>query len=472
MSKKKLLSILFSVLWCTGWCQWDSEINRILQKYPATAELGIAIMDEKGELLYERNSEQNFIPASLQKIITNFATLEMLGEDYEFSTQIGYTGSILPDGNLTGDLIIYGNGDPSLGSERFQKRPQIRQLLKDITRFVKKKGITCIDGKVICDASYFGTDGTIHSWSWNDIGNYYACNTWSINLHENYYNLYFQLQNNRSVAPQIISHSPFIPNLEFINELQTGTRGSGDQSYIFGAPYTYQRYIRGSLPQGATTFRIKGSIPNSPKYFAELISGQLLADGISNNGADVEFNQPIDMHEKIAQIKSPLLKELVRSANLESINLYCEAFLVAMGQGSRHRGIQMEKTYLSAIGIDTSDIYIEDGSGLSFWNSMSPEDFVQLLRHLYLVYGAGLGNYFPEAGKTGTLYYMFKGMQANGKLWAKTGSMQQVMNYAGFTKAASGKVLFFCIISNRHQESNRKIRRIHQELMNTIYVKG
>lgn len=456
---------------CSLYGQLSSKIEALIKKFPSNTEVGISIMDDTGKSIYGKNANQNFIPASLQKIVTNFAVLETLGEDYKYTTKIGYTGQILPDGNLTGDLIIYGNGDPSLASERYQKRMQLDDLVDYIASTLKEKGITCIDGKIISDASYYGTDGTIHSWAWNDIGNYYACNTWSVNVHENYYKLYFQLQSSQQKQPRIIRHEPTIPGIEFKNELFSGPSGSGDQSYIFGAPYTYNRIIRGSLPVGARTFRIKGAIPDSPKFLADLVSQALDKKEISNNGSDVEFDKKIKL-EEIINLPSPPLKELVKSANLESINLYCESFLVTLGEGSRSRGIKNAKLFLHNNGIDTSDIYIEDGSGLSVWNNISPADFTTLLSKLHDKYGSRLGQFFPEAGKSGTLSYMFKNMQAYGKLWAKTGSMQQVMNYAGFTKAKSGRWLFFSIIANRHQVSNRRIRSIHEQIMNTIYTEG
>ncbi len=451
--------------------QLASKIDHLLNdKILASAEVGICVLDSKGELLYGRNNKRNFIPASLQKIITNFTALEVLGENYQFSTEIGYTGTILPDGNLIGDIVIYGNGDPSFGSERFQKRPQIATIVQEIVKFIKNKGITCIDGYIISDASYYGTDGTIHSWAWNDLGNYYACNTWSINIHENYYNLYFNLQTSLQKQPKIIGLSPYIPNLTFKNELVSGPANSGDESYIFGSPYTYNRIVRGSLPIGSGDYKIKGSIPDSPLFFAQLVSQELTKNRISNSGAKVEYDQSIKMNEIVLKIKSPMLKDLVQSANLESINLYCESFLTALGKGNRNKGIKETKKFLANNQIDTSGIFIEDGSGLSFWNNISPDNFAHLLLKLNTKYGNKLQFYFPKAGVSGTLSYLFKDKEANGKLWAKTGSMQQVMNYAGFTIGKSGKLTTFCIIINRHMAPNKDIRKIEEEIMNIIYL--
>lgn len=469
---RRSISFVLILFFLGGNAQLSDKLNLLIAKYPANTEIGISIINAEGKSIFEHKAKQNYIPASLQKIITNFAAYEILGKDYQFTTAVGYTGEILPDGNLTGDIIIYGNGDPSLASERYRKRPQLEEVVRTISRFVKNKGITCIDGKVVTDASYYGTDGTIHSWAWNDIGNYYACNTWSVNIHENYYNLFFQLQESERKPPKILGYEPIIPGLTFTNELVTGPVGSGDKSYIFGAPYTYKRFIRGSLPAGTRTFKIKGSMPNSPLLLAQLVQQELLTQGITVTGSTVEFDQQVEIKEGIGEIKSPRLKDLIQSANLESINLYCESFLVAMGNGSRPEGIKAVKKFLAEKGIDTNDVFIEDGSGLSVWNHLSPEDFTTLLAKLHLKYGDQLKQFFPKAGRSGTLSYMFQDLEANGQLWAKTGSMQQVLNYCGFTEAKSGQWLAFCIIANRHQISNRQIRKIHEQIMNTIYLEG
>lgn len=449
------------------------KLDSLLQnEYLQNAEIGISVIGEGGQKLFSLNEDKNLIPASLMKIITNFASLEHLGKEYKYETKISYTGEILPDGNLTGDIVIYGNGDPSLASERYQKRPQLSEVIDDIYKFIAKAGITCIDGNIICDASYFGTDGTIHSWSWNDIGNYYAANTWSINIHENYYNLYFQLQPELDNPPKILRATPKIPGLYFINELKSRPRGSGDQSYIFGSPYTYKRYVRGSLPVGPGNFKIKGSIPDAPYYLAQLIAHKLEISNISNSGPETAYSERVHTDTEIGKFSSPVLSDLVTSANLESINLFCESFLVSIGGGNRKKGIKRVNQFLFLNGIDTSDINIEDGSGLSFWNNISAEDFAILIGGLHDQYGKSLEAYFPEAGVSGTLSYLFRNSEAKGRLWAKTGSMQQVMNYAGFTKAKSGRNISFCIMINRHKVSNRKVRRIEEKLMEAIYLFG
>lgn len=74
---------------------------------------------ESGSSILEYNSNKLLIPASTLKIVTSAAALEMLGADYRFKTQIGYTGELTENNELKGDVVIIGGGDPTLGSMYF-----------------------------------------------------------------------------------------------------------------------------------------------------------------------------------------------------------------------------------------------------------------------------------------------------------------------------------------------------------------
>ncbi|MBI4854268.1 MAG: D-alanyl-D-alanine carboxypeptidase [Acidobacteria bacterium] len=78
---------------------------------------GILFQTLKGDVLLEQNSEQYFNPASVMKIATSLTALEQLGYNYRFNTDIYITGKLDPEGNLQGDLIIAGGGDPAIFSE-------------------------------------------------------------------------------------------------------------------------------------------------------------------------------------------------------------------------------------------------------------------------------------------------------------------------------------------------------------------
>src|ERR1700733_4118038 len=84
------------------------------------AIVSVYVTDTDGNKIYSLNEQYGLAPASTQKIFTSIAALSLLGKDFTYKTEIGYTGNI-QDGYLNGDLIIKGYGDPTFGSWRYMQ---------------------------------------------------------------------------------------------------------------------------------------------------------------------------------------------------------------------------------------------------------------------------------------------------------------------------------------------------------------
>ena len=96
---------------------------------------GIAGIAQAGKLLAEMNSAQALVPASLSKLLTTGAALEILGPEKRFKTELAYRG-LLEKGSLKGNLYILGGGDPSLGSEYTEEQAGL--FLQDWVQAVKQ----------------------------------------------------------------------------------------------------------------------------------------------------------------------------------------------------------------------------------------------------------------------------------------------------------------------------------------------
>jgi D-alanyl-D-alanine carboxypeptidase/D-alanyl-D-alanine-endopeptidase (penicillin-binding protein 4) len=84
------------------------------------ASVSLTVLDAKtGEQVFTANPNMGLAPGSTLKTVTSITAFNILGKDYQFQTQLGYTGAISKDGTLTGDVIIKGGGDPTLGSWRW-----------------------------------------------------------------------------------------------------------------------------------------------------------------------------------------------------------------------------------------------------------------------------------------------------------------------------------------------------------------
>jgi D-alanyl-D-alanine carboxypeptidase/D-alanyl-D-alanine-endopeptidase (penicillin-binding protein 4) len=93
-----------------------------------------------------------------------------------------------------------------------------------------------------------------------------------------------------------------------------------------------------------------------------------------------------------------------------------------------------------------------DGSGMSPDDRIAPRAYAQLLSYASRQpWGAGWRESLPVAGVDGTLANRFKNSPLKGRLWAKTGTLNETAALSGYLTAASGKTLAFSIMVNGHR---------------------
>lgn len=119
----------------------DAATKDLMNSSGAIASnLSFYVSDEDGKLIYEYQGNKGFSTASTQKIFTAAAALETLGKEYTYKTISSYSGSI-SGGNLNGNLFISSNGDPTLGSWRYESyKPE--NFKKKLLEAIKNAGIT------------------------------------------------------------------------------------------------------------------------------------------------------------------------------------------------------------------------------------------------------------------------------------------------------------------------------------------
>lgn len=442
-------------------------------------QLSVALIDlTTNQLIAGHRADKTMIPASSLKVLVTGIALKKLGKDYRFKTELGYDGTITADGILQGNLIIRGYGDPTLGSHHFDKAETHEVVLKKWTSAIKKAGIKKIEGYIIGDASYFSTQVDGRTWLWEDLGNYYGAGAWGLNFHENLYQLDLKQHSKFGATPPVVNVRPTVPNLHLINELTQAEKGSGDNAYIFGSPYGYTRFIRGTIPVGTGTFTIKGSVPDPPFFAAFQLMQHLEKSGVATSQRAASLYQlkqeGVDIGEPkiIDTYLSPTLEAIIKETNLKSVNLYCEALLRLLGKtekGDPHpsQGLEVIMEYLDNNGLPTAGLFLADASGLSPRNAVSA-------RHLsaYLAYLKKQNDIFPSfkaslpvGGKSGALKYLFRGTSAENQVFAKSGGMARVRSYSGYVQNKAGKWLSFSIIANNFTGKSAAMRKEMEKLM-------
>lgn len=479
MNLKTLISLL---LFCISCVQLNTlPAQSIQQKIDAlvnhpdlqSASIGVDIMDlETGERVASYLPERALIPASTQKLLTTATALNLLGEKATFRTLLATDGN-LKNGILDGNLFIVGGGDPTLASPFLKSATKGDIIIQNWKAAVLTAGIREIKGAVITDDRYYGTDGAAADWPWSDLGNYYGAGSYGLNWHENFYYLDFLQRQREGEVASVIRTRPVIPGLQLNNEIRTGPRGSGDNAYIYGAPFNYENYVRGTIPPGSGRFTVKGSIPDPPLFVAQLLARELAVAGVQialpPSSSRVIGTTYSGIGKVLHEHSSPPLTDIINRTNQRSNNLYAETLLreINKSRGLAQHELSSTETVLdhlqTELGLNTDGIQLVDGSGLGTRNFFSPAFMTAFLRTQ-----AGnetfLGS-IPVAGKTGSMRNRLKGTAAVGRLYAKSGSLNAARCYAGYAFPDDGRRLAFAIMANNYTLSGKEVNALLLDLM-------
>lgn len=438
------------------------------------ASISFIVRDASGnDTVLEYDSGRSLKPASVLKLFIASAALEQLGPKHTFRTTLGYTGKITRSGRLSGDLVITGGGDPSFASPYF---PEYYTNFPDgwISE-IKKLGIKRIKGRVITDDSYFDYLPLPSKWLWEDAGNYYGAGVYGTSVYDNTLKIHLRTT---GAVPVITGISPDGSEMQFINRLKA--EGTTDKGYVFAAPYSNSGWLAGSVPVNKEDFVLKASISDPPLFLAGILHEKLISSGIKISGkpTTVRIEKKSTEHAtEISSIISPPLDSLLVILNHESVNLYAETLLKELGkklknEGSVEAGIKAEYEFLRNAGVDTTGLFLADGSGLSPINGTTAGNLVSLL-----IYMSSKGKYFPEylnslpdAGKEGTLKRYFQDPAFAGSTKAKSGSMTRVKSYAGYITTFSGRKLVFAMIINNFSCAPARVNQVFEEVLKELIM--
>jgi len=438
-----------------------------------------AVDAASGQILASHNPHLGLAPASTQKLVTTITALSVLGADFRFQTKLQYIGSI-ENGVLNGDLIIKGTGDPSLGSKALHDSLSLENVLEFWHKALTGAGIRRIDGKIVADGSWFDDHMIPPKWMWEDMGNYFGAGAHAITVNENLYSVFFRPGQRENDASTVIRTEPFVPGMTFHNQVLTGPRGSGDQVFIYGAPYTNHRWLTGTVPMGVSSFEVKGSLPDPGYFLAATLKNYLNSKGIQNPAEPVTHRNyqqlPAEGDRKmLATWHSPRLVDIATRTNFNSVNTFAENLFKTLGKklandGSFSASAKAITQFWTDKGIDTRGLRIHDGSGLSSFNNLTVQQLAEILQFasgdtlLYHTLIKGL----PVAARTGNLARMFANTPSAGILMAKSGSLANVRGYAGYTVNRAGRLIAFAFIVNNFDGPHAEMRRKMEAVMNEI----
>lgn len=418
---------------------------------------GVMIKSLKtGDVIYKKNQDKLFIPASLMKLFTSSSALLLLGSDFRYKTDI-YTDGVIDRGVLKGDLIIRGSGDPTL-SGRF-KEQECTQIFVAWADSLLARGIKKIDGNIIGDDNIFDDVGLGNGWSWDLRNKWFAAPSGALSFNENLIEI--EVTPTLPNFPALLSFSPESKLYTFANKVITVEDGYSKDIEIYKRGDSEIFTIMGTLKENSQRVKVFAPIDNPTQYAVTVFQEILETKGITLSGYafdNDEINRGLDYNEfeLLFSHYSEKLKDIIFELNKKSNNFFAEQLLKTLGHeingyGTTENGVKACKELFKVMGINPENLIYADASGLSRLNLVTPKQIANVLEYMYKSNEfSSFYESLPVAGMDGTMIDRMKKTKAEGNVRAKPGLLNGVRALSGYLKTADNEPLVFSIIVNNY----------------------
>ena len=436
---------------------------------------GVALVDEKGSLLFGRNADRMFMPASNTKIVVSAVAAALFDPGFTVRTSLYGSGPVV-NGVLQGDLVLYGRGDPTFGERCYATDTTLagacdtdpRKKLDDLAAQLARGGIKSVSGDVVGDGSWFEPLMVHPAWENYDLNWWYAAPVSGLGYNDNSIDIKYSTSD--TVGPPVtLTFTPDFGDVTLENRTRTVSRGQDETIDFYRTAGTLSVWAQGNVEAGRKPRTESLALPDPDLFAARAMRVALAAQGIAVMGGtrsttDSMAYELVRRGTPLAEVTSRPLKDWIFPILNTSQNWYAEMTLKQIGKqfgraGSWDEGLRVERRFLiDSIGVDSTQIALSDGSGLSASNLVSPLAFTQVLRFMRThphaaTFTAGL----PQSGMRGSLKNRFVGTPIEGRVHAKTGSISRTNTLSGWVELESGKVVTFSVQANHHTQRSAAI---------------
>jgi D-alanyl-D-alanine carboxypeptidase/D-alanyl-D-alanine-endopeptidase (penicillin-binding protein 4) len=453
----------------------------------ASARWGVRIITTDGQVIFERDADKAFMPASNMKLYTSAAALDAFGPKFRIKTSV-YATNPIEAGVLRGDLILYGRGDPNL-SPRFETddpkrysdfKPADRiDAIEKLADQIKARGIRIISGNIIGDDSFFAGDLVGSGWEWDDMQFYYGAEVSALTANDNTVTF--------TVTPASkVGEKPLIkvqPITKYVRIVNNGTTGEPGQTRIGVHRPLNSNEVEffGTIPRRAQGFSVNIAIHDPALFAATLLREALgrrkirLRGRIERRDAIARVAEPFDATKmiEVAKFESQPLSEMLKVVNKQSQNMHTELLLRQLGtrhleyglldeygrpKQSAMLGTEVCRRFLQRAGIEVDTLSLRDGSGLARQNLVTPRSTTRLLEFMLK---HPHSNVFREslalAGVDGTLERRMRETEAFSNFHGKTGTLSYVNSLSGYVTTHRGQLLIFSMMGNNYVGGGRDV---------------
>src|SRR5438270_479319 len=316
---------------------------------------GMVVSLTRGDTLYAYNAGEQMMPASTMKLLTSAIAFERFGPNYQFSTDALRDGPVGPDGTLSGNIYLRGDGDPALSGKFLPGGPSAP--MNRLADLVASKGIKHITGSVVGDATGFDDQKVPEGWLSRYLQASYAARISALSLNENL--VAVAVTPTAPGQPAKVTLEPSSSAIPLTANVRTVAGG--------GARLGFRKASNGAITASGSIGARTGTrryvyIVEDPASFATgALRDALIARGIKVDG-DIRLGKTPANAVKVASLLSPPLASMIAAMNRASINIYAELFFRDAARGLQrdnvgsvaNAGHLLNTFFATKVGVDTS----------------------------------------------------------------------------------------------------------------------
>jgi len=433
-----------------------------------SAHWGVLVVDPlSGDTIVSRNAGKLFMPASNQKLLTGALALTQLGADHRFETRLLGSGRVV-NGTLVGDLAVLGDGDPSV-SDSLAGGDAMAPLLA-FADSLRARGVRRVGGRLLRAAQVFPDSTLGFGWAWDDLDFGYSAPVDALMFNEGYAEVL--VIGARRVGGRVTVRTTPATTVPRLGRVEV-TTAAGRSDVRLAGDVRGRRplvHLTGTIAPNDTV-RLEVALRHPTAAYLDAFAEALRTRGITiRGGVDPDAIADTTGMVTLATRRSPPLREILPRFEKPSQNQIGELLFKATarartGVGSADSGRAVLERQLLAWGADSLGFAVRDGSGLSRHDYVSPETIVRVLEAMrahpeFETFRASL----PVAGVDGTIRTRMRGTSAEGRVFAKTGTLDKARSLSGYVATPDGRLLLFSFLTNNHVASNREADRVTDAL--------
>lgn len=464
LGASRLIAVVLFVQCLSATAQSDIErrLDRIFQP-ETTWSVSIAEADT-GRIVYQHRETEPRMPASNMKVYVTAAAFEHLGSRYRYRTPLMGRGQLDNQGVWHGDLLVRGSGDPTFSGRFENDSKNITARLDSWAERLHSHGFRQVTGGLYGHDDVFDEDYWGRGWPDDAWCDWYTAPSGGLILNDSCIDV--GIYPTKPGSPPVIKKFPDTDFIRITNAAVTRPGKSGSLVSLLRPFESNDFKLSGKVFSGAGGSQHTVSVTDPTGFFIHVFREVLEKHGVRIEQGAFDADQVAELPrtgwQVLAWAESPPLVEIAQVVNTRSQNLFADSLLKTLGyrkagSGSWAGGNQVVRDFVASLGIATEHLHLQDGSGLSRLNRITSRDTVELLLKIRTKpwFHDWKSTLAVSGGSEGSLRKRMRSQLLQGKVFAKTGFIDDVYCLTGMVESKNNKVYMFSLLYNGTQHGGK-----------------